>query len=230
VPPAFAADGVSPEEVLGELNDVERRYRPNQLFLAGDRSLLSRRPKVSVVGSRQATDGALKRAARIARILAERGVVVVSGLALGIDAAAHRAAMAAGGKTIAVIGTPLDKSYPKENADLQAEIAANHLVVSQFPNGHKVRRWSFPERNRTMALIVDASVIVEAGDSSGTLSQGWEALRLNRPLFIMKSIMTEHPELKWTHDMIGYGAMILEHPEDLLDVLPGEVDLAALSA
>jgi DNA processing protein len=230
VPPAFAVDGIRPEDVLGELNDAERKNAPAQLFLAGDQSLLRRRPKVSVVGSRQASLEALKRAARISRILVHNEVVVVSGLALGVDAAAHRAAIGAGGKTIAVIGTPLDKSYPKENAALQAEIAANHLVVSQFPSGHKVRRWSFPERNRTMALIVDASVIVEAGDSSGTLSQGWEALRLNRPLFIMKSIMTEHPELKWTHDMIGYGAMILEHPEDLLDVLPGDVDLAALSA
>jgi DNA processing protein len=199
------------------LNDLERKHAPAELFLAGDRSLLRHPGRVCVVGTREAGPAALRRAARLSRILAQHDIVVVSGLAAGVDTAAHRAAMAAGGRTIAVIGTPLDRSYPRENAELQAEIAAHHLVVSQFASGQRVGRWCFPQRNRTMALIAGASVIVEAGESSGTLSAGWEALRLHRPLFIMKSIVTGRPDLKWTREMIDYGAMILEDPQQVLD-------------
>jgi DNA processing protein len=209
--------GSTPTDVLGPLNDLERKHAPAELFLAGDRSLLRHPGRVCVVGTREAGPAALRRAARLSRILAQHDIVVVSGLAAGVDTAAHRAAMAAGGRTIAVIGTPLDRSYPRENAELQAEIAAHHLVVSQFASGQRVGRWCFPQRNRTMALIAGASVIVEAGESSGTLSAGWEALRLHRPLFIMKSIVTERPDLMWTREMIEYGAMILEHPQQVLD-------------
>ena len=211
--------GFNPTDVLGDLTQVERKYAPARLFLSGDRSLLRLHPRVAIVGTRQAGPAALRRAARLSRILVQHDAVVVSGLAAGVDAAAHRAAIAAGGRTIAVIGTPLDRSYPIEHAELQAEIAARHLVVSQFPSGQKVGRWSFPARNRTMALIADASVIVEAGESSGTLSHGWEALRLKRPLLIMKSLVTERPDLKWTQEMIGHGAAILEDPQELLDAL-----------
>ena len=229
---AFAMDGVAPEELLGPLNEVEERNKPPQLFVSGDRTLLRRgRPKVSVVGSRKASQQALRRAAQISRMLVDNGVIVVSGLALGVDAVAHRSAITGGGRTIAVIGTPLDRSYPRENAALQAQIANEHLVVSQFASGYQVRPYSFPMRNRTMALIVDASVIVEAGDSSGTLSQGWEALRLNRPLFILKSIVDEHPEYKWPNDMMNYGAVLLEDPSDLLDLIPlADVDVEPLFA
>jgi DNA processing protein len=223
-----APGGVSPEDVLGPLNDLERLNAPKQLFLAGNAELLRRRPKVSIVGSRNATPEGLRRAAKLAKILAENGVVVISGLAKGIDTAAHRAAMDAGGSTIAVIGTPLNKVYPRENAELQREIAEHHLVVSQFPEGYKTRPWDFPMRNRTMALIVDASVIVEAGDTSGSLSQGWEALRLARALFFMKSI-EENKGLTWPKKMMEYGAQVLGDPGELLDALPYGEPLAALS-
>lgn len=209
--------GFTPTDLLGPLNDLESKHAPSELFIAGDRSLLHHPGRVCVVGTREADPAALRRAARLSRILARHDIVVVSGLAAGVDTAAHRAAMAAGGRTIAVIGTPLDRSYPKENAELQAEIAAHHLVVSQFPIGQRVGRWCFPQRNRTMALIAGASVIVEAGESSGTLSAGWEALRLQRPLFIMKSIVTGRPDLKWTREMIHYGALILEDAQQVLD-------------
>ncbi len=228
---AFEADpdGVRPEDVLGPLNAEEQKYKPAALYLAGDRSLLLRRPKVSIVGSRRATDDALRRAARLARVLVEHNTIVVSGLALGIDAAAHRAAIAAGGKTIGVIGTPLDESYPHQNAELQRELAAGHLVVSQFPKGHPIARVNFPTRNRTMALIVDASVIVEAGETSGSLSQGWEALRLARALFIMKSV-AERSDLAWPKKMIEYGAQVLDEPEELLEALPYGDPAALVSA
>jgi DNA processing protein len=181
-----------------------------------------------MVGARDATRDGLRRAARLARILAEHGVIVVSGLARGIDTAAHRAAIAAGGSTIAVLGTPLDKAYPRDNAKLQRQIAERHLLVSQFPPGAATRPEHFTMRNRTMALVSDASVIVEAGDSSGSLVQGWETLRLARPLFFLKSIASRR-DLTWPAKMAGYGAQPLAQPEELLDVLPYGEPLAALS-
>ena len=128
------------------------------------------------------------------------------------------------------IGTPLDKVYPRENTELQQAMMRDHLVVSQFPAGHPVQRSNFPRRNRVMALIADASVIVEAGEKSGTLSQGWEALRLGRPLFLMRSVV-EDPSLKWPGQMIEYGATVLRKPEELLEVLPeaGEDFIAELA-
>lgn len=157
----------------------------------------------------------------MANALVDASIVVVSGLAEGIDTAAHRAAIRRGGRTIAVLGTPLDRTYPASNAELQAEIGREHLLVSQFPNGAQIQRASFVMRNRTMALISDASVIVEAGEGSGTLSQGWEALRLGRPLFIMKSVV-ENAELQWPGEMLDYGARVLSEPAELLALLPPE--------
>lgn len=221
-------DGVLPEDVIGPLNELEKLHAPAQLFLAGKADLLHHRPRVSIVGSRKATVEGIRRASKLARVLAEHGVVVISGLAKGIDTAAHRAAMEVGGSTIAVIGTPLNKSYPRENADLQREIAEKHLVVSQFPIGYPVMPRNFPMRNRTMALFADASVIVEAGDTSGSLSQGWEALRLARALFFMKSILDD-TNLDWPKKMMGYGAQVLSQPDELFDALPYGEPLAALS-
>ncbi len=95
----------------------------------------------------------------------------------------------------------------------------SHLVVTQFPLGHPTLRSNFPRRNLTMALLCHASVIVEAGETSGTLSHGWEALRLNRPLFILKSVF-ENEELTWPEEMRQYGAQVLEDVEQILHVLP----------
>jgi len=185
------------------------------------------RPRVAIVGSRQATPQSLAEAESIAKTLTREGVVVVSGLARGIDSAAHRAAIESGGQTIAVLGTPLDKVYPRENAELQAEIIKHHLVVSQYAIGSIVKRSNFVRRNRTMALIADASVIVQAGESSGSLSQGYEALRLGRPLFIWKRLL-ESP-LSWPKEMVRYGAMELSDPEELLESLPSKRSVLEIS-
>ena len=99
----------------------------------------------------------------------------------------------------------------------------DHLVVSQFPSGYPTTKKNFPLRNRTMALICDASVIVEASDGSGSLSQGWEALRLGRPLFLMASIL-DQGHLVWPRTMLDYGAMVLRTPDDLLAQLPERID------
>jgi DNA processing protein len=207
------------DALIGPLTELEQMHAPRNLFVAGDVTLLRHVPKVSIVGSRRASEEGLRRASKLARQLVERDVVVVSGLAEGIDTAAHRAAMEGGGHTIAVIGTPLDRTYPRQNAELQAIIARDHVLVSQFPPDTPTRPFNFPMRNRTMALLVHASVIVEAGETSGSLSQGWEALRLGRRLFLLKSII-ERTDLDWPHQMLGYGAEVLEDVDALLDVLP----------
>jgi DNA processing protein len=201
-------ESVSPADVLGVLNDVEEKHAPKQLFLAGHRELLARGPRISVVGSRKASPDGLRRARALAYALVQHKMVVVSGLAEGIDTAAHTAAIEAGGHTIAVLGTPLDKSYPAENAVLQALIGREHLLVSQFAVGYPVTPKNFPIRNRTMALLTDATVIVEAGEKSGTLHQGWEALRLGRALFLMESVAMDMT-ISWPKEMIYYGAQVL---------------------
>src|SRR5205814_51885 len=110
--------------------------------------------------------------------------VIVSGLARGIDTAALMGAIEKGGRTVAVIGTPLDKAYPAENADLQTEIYSHHLLVTPFRIGEQVFKANFPKRNRVMAAISDATVIIEASDTSGTLHQAAECEKLGRWLFI----------------------------------------------
>lgn len=209
------------EELLGPLNEVERKNAPTRLFLAGDRELLRTVPRVSVIGTRRPTPAGRKRAEILCRALVEQRVVVVSGLAEGIDAIAHRTAIDAGGRTIAVLGTPLDRAYPKANAPLQDEIAARHLAVSEFSSGTPTRKSNFPRRNRTMALISHATVIVEAGRTSGTVHQGWEALRLGRPLFLLESL-AKSANLGWPQEMLDYGARVLRREEidSLFEVLP----------
>ena len=211
----------TPEELLGPLNETEKRRSPKRLFVAGDRSLFEVHPRVAVVGSRKASPEGVNRATRVSRLLVQHGAIVVSGMAEGIDAAAHTAAIKANGRTIAVLGTPLDKSYPKSNAELQREVMEKHAAISQFPVGYPTTPRNFPMRNALMALIVNASVIVEAGETSGALSQGWETLRLGRLLFIMDSVFSL-PGLKWPHEMLQYGAQRLsdDNFDAFLDVLP----------
>jgi DNA processing protein len=212
---------LSPADVLGELNDVEEKHAPKQLFYIGDRSLLERGPRVSVVGSRKATAEGLRRAQSLTKALVAHQIVVVSGLAEGIDTAAHTTAVAAGGLTIAVLGTPLDQFYPKGNHDLQQTLMREHLVVSQFPVGYAVTPKNFPIRNRTMALLTDATVIVEAGEKSSTVHQGWEALRLGRLLFLLESVAND-PSLSWPKEMIHTGAQVLSRNnlEEVLSDIP----------
>lgn len=209
----------TPSDVLGLLNEVEAKHAPPILHLRGDLQLLREGTRVAIVGARHASEEGLRRARRLARLLVDEGITVVSGLALGIDTAAHQAALEAGGRTIAVLGAPLDEDYPQQNRELRQLIGREHLLVSQFSAGQPIRRGNFPQRNRTMALISDATVIVEAGDSSGSLSQGWEALRLGRPLLLMQSLVDD-PRLRWPREMMSYGADVLSNLGDLLEVVP----------
>lgn len=210
---------LSSAELFGPLNDVEERYAPATLYVRGHLQLARGTSRVAIVGSREASVDGLKRAERLARILAEKQIVIVSGLAEGIDTATHTAAIAHAGRTIAVIGTPLDQSYPRQNRELQERIGREHLLVSQFPIGAPVERKNFVLRNRTMALAAHASVIVEARDGGGSLSQAWEALRLGRPLFLMKSLVGRS-DLSWPAELLRHGAIVLEEIEQVLEVLP----------
>jgi DNA processing protein len=210
---------LSPEELLGPLNDVETRYAPQRLYVAGGIQTPLPRPRVAVVGSRKASGAGLEAASQIARVLARNQVVVVSGLAEGIDTAAHGAAIEEKGFTVAVLGTPLNRVYPAKNFELQDRIMREHCAVSQFSNGHPTQPRDFILRDRTMALICNASIIVEAGETSGSLAQGWEALRLGRPLYIWKSVL-ENRSLSWPRKMTEYGAVALKDPKDVLGFLP----------
>jgi DNA processing protein len=214
-------------DLLGPLNDVEEKYAPKELYVAGDLPIPLPKSRSAVIGSRKASPRALETAKQITSALVQNGVIIVSGLAKGIDTVAHKTTIEEGGDTIAVLGTPLDKYYPKENTQLQDFIMNNHLAISQFPINYPIQPSNFVIRNRTMALISDISIIVEAKDSSGSLHQGWEALRLGRPLFIWKSIV-EDASLSWPKKMIDYGAIVLNDPEEVLDYLPSNQGILKL--
>lgn len=200
------------ENLIGELNDVEKKNAPQELYYCGDPSIIAQSFNISVVGSRKISADVERRTIVLVKAIIARGGTVVSGLAEGVDTVAHTTAIKCGAKTVAVIGTPLNEYYPKFNRQLQETIARDHLLISQFPLGTAVKPKNFPIRNRTMALVSDATVIVEAGEKSGTLHQGWEALRLGRPLFIMESV-TLNPLLSWPQEMLKYGANILKRDE-----------------
>lgn len=212
---------LTPEALLGPLNEVEAKHAPKTLFASGDVDILRFAARVAIVGSRKASPDGLRRARRLSQILAERDVVVVSGLAEGIDTAAHTAAIECRGRTVAVLGTPLDQFYPKSNIELQLRLMDEQLVLSQFQSGRPILRSNFPTRNRTMALISDATVIIEASETSGSLSQGWEALRLGRALFFAQSIL-DNRSLTWPDEMLSYGAHVLSDAtlDHLFDFLP----------
>ena len=213
------------EDLLGHpLNDVEMKFKPKMIFCKGSMEIPLPSPRVSIIGSRNASEKGIKEAKTIAKSLVENNVIIVSGLAKGIDTAGHKTVIKYGGKTIAVIGTPLDRVYPRENASLQDEIMKNHLVVSQYQVGSPITKKNFVLRNKTMALISDATVIVEAGESSGSLHQGWETLRTARPLFICKDVV-ENELLNWPRHMIKYGAMTFDDPSDILENLSTDIKM-----
>ncbi len=198
-------------------NDLFRKVGEAEplVYWAGDIDIL-KAPCVSVIGAREVSAEGKARATRIARELAKAGIVVTSGLAKGVDTASHTGALGAGGSTVAVIGTPLDKAYPNENSELQQEIWRRHLLVSQFKPGQRTFPSDFPKRNRLMAALSDASVIVEASDTSGTLHQAVECVRLNRWLFIMKSVVDD-PRLTWPAKFLKEPrVVVLTSPDDVI--------------
>ena len=194
------------------------------LYYRGDIGLMEA-PNISIVGARKASTDGKRRAALLAKQLVERNVVITTGLALGIDTAATRSAIEHGGKAIGVIGTPVDVHYPKENIQLQDAISREHLLVSQVPfyryanQPFKTKRYYFPERNELMAAISDATVIVEASDTSGTLTQAKACLHQGRPLFIMRSC-AENEEVTWPSKFLSCeGVHVLDDVNQITSIL-----------
>lgn len=189
-----------------------------KIYSSGNLSLLKNKI-VAIVGSRDSSEDGRRRAARLSRELSEAGIVVSSGLAAGIDTAALEMAVRINGQVIAVIGTPLDKSYPAANKRLQEKIYSEHLLLTPFMHGQRVFPSNFPQRNRVMALLSDATVIIEASDTSGTLHQAAECIRQNRYLFIAKSVV-EDPNLTWPEKFLGQPKVrVLESTGDLIDAI-----------
>lgn len=195
------------------------RHPVQFLYYRGNLDLLYMPLRVAVVGRREASDEGVRRARRLAKCLVADGVVVVSGLARGIDTAAHTAALETGGQTIGVIGTPISEVYPRENSELQEHIARNYLLVSQVPVIRYMRqtpKWNrtfFPERNATMSALTQATVIVEAGETSGSLIQGRAALDQGRKLFILESCFQRG--LKWPERLQAAGAIRVSEYDEI---------------
>jgi len=202
-------------EKLRDANDpVELLYYTGNLDLIYSKS-------VAIVGTRNPTQDGVKRTEKIAKLLVQNGVTVVSGLAKGVDTAAHSAAILNKGNTIAVIGTPLNQVYPKENEKLQDYIAKKHLLISQVPfikyesQDYRSNRLFFPERNKTMSAITEATIIVEASDTSGTLIQARAAIQQRRKLFILNSCF-ENKAISWPSYYEKKGAIRVRDFEDIL--------------
>lgn len=181
-------------------------------------------PSVAIVGTRKPTDEGRKRTKQMVRHLVADDYTIVSGLATGIDQEAHRAAIAANGRTIGVIGTPLSQSYPAENRELQDLIAREYLLISQVPvvratgQGPAQNRIFFPERNITMSALTEATIIIEAGETSGTLTQARAALKQGRKLFILDSCF-QNRDLTWPERFEKQGAIRVRTYDDIREHL-----------
>ncbi|MGE5472176.1 MAG: DNA-processing protein DprA [Bacteroidota bacterium] len=190
---------------------------PNILYLRGNPGLLGKR-SLAMVGSRNATPQGLQTAENFARTLAGGGLCIVSGLALGIDAAAHRGALAAGGDTIAVIGTGADRIYPARNKDLALAIAARGLIVSEFPLGTPAIAANFPRRNRIISGLARGVLVIEAAPESGSLITARLAGEQGREVFAIPGSI-HSPLARGCHKLIKQGAKLVETASDVLEEL-----------
>ncbi|WP_348772910.1 DNA-protecting protein DprA [Paenibacillus sp. Marseille-P2973] len=196
---------------------------PRFLFMRGNVELLHY-PTISIVGTRNPSEDGKKRAQTLASILGKHKIVVASGLAKGIDRAAHEGAILANKPTIGVIGTPLTKSYPKENSEIQEEISQKFLLISQFAPSTPVQKWNFPARNAVMSGISLATVIIEAGETSGALIQANHALKQGRLVFIPQSALNDS-RLSWPKRYIHKSGA---HSFSKIDELLGQLQQANL--
>lgn len=190
---------------------------PVILFSRGDRSLFLR-PTVAIVGSRDHTRYGAEVASRLGQEVARAGVVVVSGMARGLDAVAQEAALDAGGTTIGVLGTAVDVIYPAANRALFQRVTANGLLVSEYPPGQRPHVGSFPRRNRLISGLADALVVVEAADASGTLITVNCALEQGRDVLAVPGPINS-PTSRGTNRLLRDGATPILEPADLLSAL-----------
>ena len=231
----LAKDRLTPDQVGICLKEGKTLYRyPDKLrdaahpvellYFRGEWKLVDT-PSVAVVGTRKPTEEGVRRTFRLVRELVHDGFTIVSGLAYGVDTAAHTAALEARGRTIAVLGTPISKVYPKANRSLQEHIADRHLVISQVPmcryaeQTYLHNRAFFPERNITMSALTEATIIVEASDTSGALIQARAAFHQGRKLLILESCFSRG--LEWPDRLARAGAIRVSSYEEIRGHLGG---------
>jgi DNA processing protein len=214
----WTAQGIRTVTVLdSEYPENLRRAhdRPPLIFVEGHLRPEDSRA-VSVVGAREASGGGIAKARAIAEHLVERSFTVVSGLAVGIDTAAHTAALARGGRTIAVIGTGLKRVYPPQNSSLQRRIGAEGAVISQFWPDSPPSRRSFPMRNGVMSGLTLATVVVEASHTSGSRIQARLALAQGRPVFLLESLLAH----SWAREFSRRpGTHVVRTPSEITDIV-----------
>jgi DNA processing protein len=208
-------DGVYPSS-LREIYDP-----PIVLYVKGAWSECLDQPCVGVVGSRKCSTYGQNSAMMLARDLAQRGITVVSGFARGIDAAAHRGALEAGGRTVAVLGTGIDEVYPRDHKKLAAEVLANGgALVSQFPLGTPPVSENFPYRNRIISGLSLGIVVVEAAENSGSLITARLAMEQNREVFAVPGNITSRNSFGTNYLIKGAGAKLVQHWQDIATELP----------
>jgi DNA processing protein len=214
----WEGEGIQVLSVVDDAYPVNLRTvhdRPPVLFVRGmleDRDEQS----VAVVGTRSASERGLALASTFATGLSDAGYVIVSGLAAGVDTAAHIATLEAGGRTVAVIGTGHRHTFPKENAELQERLCAESAVISQFWPDQEARRWTFPQRNAVMSGFARATVVIEASRTSGARMQARLALEHGRPVFLLDSLL-EH---QWARDYAQRaGTYVVKGPRQVVERL-----------
>jgi DNA processing protein len=213
-PVSITRGNISFPPLLRELHDP-----PDRLYLrgAGAPEILMR-TAVAIVGARSCSAYGAQVTRELARQLAAAGVVVVSGLARGIDGEAHRGALEGGGLTVAVLGCGIDRDYPRSHADLARRIAQDGLVVSEYAPGVEPAPWRFPARNRILAGLCHATVVVEARERSGALITADFALELGRDVFAVAGEITSGLSAG-TNDLLRQGAAPLLSADDVLGAL-----------
>ncbi len=196
---------------------LELGHAPPVLYFTGQRAVLNR-PALAIVGSRNATPQGADNATAFAQALADAGYTIISGLAQGIDTAAHVGALRGVGSTLAVVGTGLDRVYPAENRALAHAIAANGGLLSEFPPGTPPTRFNFPRRNRLIAGLARGVLVVEAALSSGSLITARLAGEAGREVFAIPGSI-HSPLARGCHRLIRDGAKLVETAQDILDEL-----------
>ena len=187
---------------------------PFILYACGNTELLHDL-SVAIVGSRQASFYGMEQARRFARVLSDSGLTIVSGLALGIDQAAHESVLDAGGRTIAVLGCGMDVIYPAENRGLYERMAKHGLILSEYPLGAEPRSYHFPRRNRILSGLSLGVLVVEAHERSGSLITAYQALEQGREVYAIPGPV-HHITSRGTHRLIREGAALVETPEEVI--------------
>jgi DNA processing protein len=207
------ADDTYPRSLL-EISD------PPPLLYAAGRAELLQRTSLAVVGSRNASVQGERNAESFAKAFSDAGLTIVSGLAVGIDAAAHRGGLAGAGSTIAVLGTGIDVVYPRRNSPLAAQIVERGLLVSEFPLGTEPAAYNFPRRNRLISGLSRGCLVVEAALASGSLITARAAADQGRDVFAIPGSI-HSPLCKGCHALIKTGAKLVESADDVLAELSG---------